>query len=59
MKISSLIIVLSIFLSGCATKPYAIIDGSRSKVTDQHSYDVIISGIDGKMYFGENKTKNV
>ena len=59
MKIASLALVLTILLSGCKTAPYAIIDGSQSKVTDQHSYDVIISGVDGKMYFGANKTKNV
>jgi len=46
-------------LSGCATDPYSIIEGGRSSMTDRNSYDVIISGVDGKKYFKNEKMKYV
>ncbi|ACV25532.1 hypothetical protein [Kangiella koreensis] len=59
MKILSLLMTIAILLSGCATGPYAIIDGSQSKITAKNSYDVIITGINGKMYFNGQKIKNI
>lgn len=46
-------------LSACASGPYAIIDGSRSDITDDNNYDVVITGIDGQMYFQGLKIRNV
>ncbi|MDO6694837.1 hypothetical protein Q4574_16185 [Aliiglaciecola sp. 3_MG-2023] len=40
-------------LSGCASTPYAIIDGTRSKASDLDNYDVTIVSIDGKMEVGK------
>ncbi len=57
-KLSSIFIPV-ILLSGCATDPYSIIEGGRSSMTDRNSYDVIISGVDGKKYFKNEKTKYV
>lgn len=59
MKLSNLVTILIVLLSGCKSAPYAIIDGSRSKPTDQYSHDVIISGIDGQKYFGNVKSERV
>lgn len=46
-------------LTACASGPYAIIDGSRSDITDANSHDVVITGIDGQMYFQGLKIRNV
>ncbi|MCW9016400.1 MAG: hypothetical protein OQJ89_05510 [Kangiellaceae bacterium] len=44
---------------GCSNIPYAIIDGSRSKITDVDSHNVMITGIDGRMYFDSDTVKNI
>ena len=44
---------------GCSNVPYAIIDGSQSKVTDVDSHNLLVTGIDGKMYFDSATVKNV
>lgn len=44
---------------GCSNIPYAIIDGSRSKVTDIDSQNVMITGIDGRMYFDSYFVRNI
>jgi len=49
MKISILTFLILLILSGCASKPYAIIDGSRSKPGDQYTYDVLVGGVDGQL----------
>ena len=46
-------------LAACASGPYAIIDGSRSDITDANSHDVMITGIDGQMYFEGLEIRNV
>lgn len=40
-----------LMLGGCAAKPYAIIDGTRAKISDGDNFDVNIISIDGKMNF--------
>jgi len=50
---------LIVILGGCASGPYAIIDGSKSKRADQYSSDVVITGIDGQMIFDGRKVRNV
>ncbi len=49
MKIIVILAAL-LCLSACASRPYAIIDGSRSIASDPENVDVIFIGIDGKMY---------
>ncbi|MCC2618256.1 hypothetical protein LJ739_18510 [Aestuariibacter halophilus] len=44
-----LLILVAALLAGCAAKPYAIIDGSQSAISDSDNYDVEILSIDGKM----------
>lgn len=36
-------------IAGCASTPYAIIDGSQSQISDSDNYDVKILSIDGKL----------
>ncbi|GAC13678.1 hypothetical protein [Aliiglaciecola lipolytica] len=52
------ILVSVIVLSGCVARPYAIIDGTRSKASDLDNYDITIVSIDGKMEVG-TQVKNV
>ncbi len=59
MKKKLSIVILAAALSGCASGPYAIIDGSKSKRADQYSADVVITGIDGQMIFDGRKVRNV
>ena len=47
-----------LLLGGCASSPYAVIDGTQSQISDENNYDVTIVSIDGKMQFGKQK-KNV
>ena len=59
-KLKRSLLVAGLFsLVGCSNIPYAIIDGSRSKVTDVNSSNVIITGIDGQMHFDMDATKNI
>ena len=46
-------------LVGCSGIPYAVIDGSRAKITDVNTYPVYISGIDGKLYFERHFVRNI
>lgn len=46
-------------LTACASSPYAIIDGSQSDITDANNHDVVVTGIDGQMYFENLKIRNV
>lgn len=55
---NKILLVVTLLLGGCATGPYAIIDGTQSKVSDENNFDVTIISIDGKMNFGE-KRKNI
>ena len=48
----------ALLLGGCANSPYAVIDGTQSKISDLNNYNVKIVSIDGKMQFGKHK-KNV
>lgn len=53
-----IIMLTSFLLTACAsTKPYAIIDGSMSDEVDPKNYDVIISGADGKLFFGGDRKR--
>jgi hypothetical protein len=54
--------ILTMFASllfGCSSVPYAIIDGSRASKTDNLSYNVIVTGVDGKLTFFDEPTKNI
>jgi hypothetical protein len=59
MKRKLSLVIMAIVLSGCTSKPYAIIDGSKSKRADQYSSDVVITGIDGQMIFDGRKIRNL
>ena len=52
-------LVLLLLLSACSNNPWSVIDGSMSKVTDAKNYDVLVSGVDGKLYFDNRRIRNV
>ncbi|MCL1097636.1 hypothetical protein [Shewanella gelidii] len=56
---NKLFVVMVIFIGGCASTPYAVIDGSLSKASDPNNHDVSIVSIDGKMEFNKKSKKNV
>ncbi len=57
--------ILSAFLScvvvtGCASGPYAIIDGSRPSLSkNSNAHQVIISGVNGKIHFDNRRWRKV
>ena len=59
MKLQLILPILTILIVGCSSKPYAIIDGSQSKITDDNSHDIVITGVDGKMLFDGMKTRKI
>ena len=50
---------LIILLTACSNKPYSIIDGSKASRTDRDSYNVIITGVDGQLYFDNQSHKKI
>ncbi|MCL1103141.1 hypothetical protein [Shewanella saliphila] len=52
------LIIGCLILAGCKSTPYAMIDGSQSKVSDADNYDVEIIAIDGAFQSGK-LTKNI
>lgn len=52
------LIISCFFLAGCQSTPYAMIDGSQSKVSDADNYNVEIVAIDGAFQTGK-LTKNI
>ncbi len=59
MKPSIFTAIILLIISRCASKPYAIIDGSKSRAADSYSYDIVITGVDGKMLLDGLKVRNV
>ena len=57
MKI--LLLSFALLFSACSTKPWSVIDGSRSNEIYKKNRDVYISGIDGKAYFDNLKSISV
>lgn len=47
---NTLMALALLLVVGCASKPYSIIDGSKSKPNDPENFDVFFTGIDRKMY---------
>lgn len=47
------------FLGACSNIPYAIIDGSRSNIADTSSYNIKVTGIDGKLTFLDETVKTI
>ncbi|WP_218311785.1 hypothetical protein [Alteromonas antoniana] len=45
---TTIVLLGTMMLLGCATSPYAIIDGTQSQVSDPDNYDVKILSVDGK-----------
>lgn len=52
------LIISCLILAGCKSTPYAMIDGSQSKVSDANNYNVEIVAIDGAFQSGK-LTKNI
>lgn len=44
------LIVAMLILLGCASGPYAILDGSSPNRADPDQYEVLILGVDGRLY---------
>ncbi|MGI2104224.1 hypothetical protein ACRN9A_03520 [Shewanella frigidimarina] len=52
------LIISCLILAGCQSTPYAMIDGSQSKISDADNYNVEIIAIDGAFQSGK-LTKNI
>lgn len=53
------IAMFAIFLGACSSSPWAVIDGSMSKAADPKNFDVVISGVDGKLFMDGQKVRRV
>ena len=53
-----IIVLLSTVLMACASGPYSVLEFSESDRTDNRNYDVVMTGLDGKLKIS-NTSKSV